>query len=83
MAFCFQFQLRAKHINFVPAAGFLSRMGKQEGFTNVRKAQVHSIATQAMLQTAFNIHEQVPEFDEAGADYFWASDFTYHQSSFW
>ena len=40
-------------------------MGNQEGFENIKGAQVHSIGTKAMLQTTFNIHENVPEFDEA------------------
>lgn len=40
-------------------------MGKNEGFGNVGKAQVHSVSTNAMTRCPKNLHENVPQFDEA------------------
>ena len=43
----------------------LARMGNKEGFTNITQGQVHSVGTKAMQTMAANVHENVPEFDEA------------------
>ena len=44
----------------------LLRMGSKEGFANIKRAQVHSVATKVMQCMACNVHENVPEFDQAG-----------------
>ena len=36
-----------------------------EGFKNIKRAQVHSLGTKAMMACSMNIHENVPGFDEA------------------
>ena len=41
------------------------RMGKQQGFKDIKAAQVHSVGTACMRAFAVNVHENVPEFDEA------------------
>ena len=40
-------------------------MGKNEGFSNIGKVQVHAVSTNAMTKFARNAHENVPGFDEA------------------
>ena len=41
------------------------RMGKMEGFKNIKRAQVHSLGTSGMMKCAMNVHENVPGFKEA------------------
>ena len=41
------------------------RFGLMEGFKNIKRAQVHSLGTKAMMACSMNIHENVPGFDEA------------------
>ena len=55
-----------------PSASKLKlRRGKREGFTNIPKAQCHSVGTRVMQQLAANVHENVPGFDEVpGIDTF-------------
>lgn len=38
-------------------------MGKNEGFSNIGKAQVHAVSTNAMTKFARNVHENVPAFE--------------------
>lgn len=40
------------------------RFGNQEGFANVKRAQVHSVGSSGMVRMACDIHENVPGFDE-------------------
>ena len=47
----------------------LVRMGKKEGFKNIKRSQVHSVGTKAMKAMACNIHENVPEYDQVRGQY--------------
>ena len=44
---------------------FFLRYGLKDGFGNLKKKQVHDVATTFMRQTPVNVHENVPDFEEA------------------
>ena len=44
-----------------------ARYGKREGFKNLKLKKVHDAATRFQSQCDLSIHENVPDYEEAGA----------------
>ena len=42
-------------------------MGKKQGFKDFQQGQCHVVGAKYMEDLAFNVHENVPEYDEVRA----------------
>ena len=61
--------------------GFLcGRYGKQEGFSNLEIKKVHDTSTKVQKKTDVSVHENVPQFQEAGLILILKQAYSYHDA---